>query len=317
MTARNPFFSLSSWFKDKFGSQAKSEMTIGFADVCRSTELFEIYGDVRAREIVARTLDVLMDVITSNYGDIIKEIGDEVMFTFTDNAQAVQAACDMHKAIKEDQDLTYFKISVKVGLHYGEALIEKNDIFGDAVNIAARMVSLAKADQIIITRPTVDQLPSALKAKTRSYGKVTVRGKQEQMEIIEVIWQDDTSDLTMLPTDVQQRANNPDASLLLHYNEQKLSLNRDQNSLMMGRDSQNHLSIDQELVSRNHAVIEFRKGKFVLIDKSTNGTYVCTSTGQKFFIHREEMHLYGRGIISLGKDVNSESPSLIYYKCSQ
>ncbi len=79
--------------------------TIIFADVCRSTQLFETYGDRRAREIVGHALEVMERVINSYDGAVIKTIGDEVMCTVDSPDKAVLAACEIHKQIGRDQML--------------------------------------------------------------------------------------------------------------------------------------------------------------------------------------------------------------------
>jgi adenylate cyclase len=66
--------------------------------------------------------------------------------------------------------------------------------------------------------------------------------------------------------------------------------------------------VDRELVSRSHAVIEFRQGKFILADRSTNGTYLLLDNGSRFFVRREEFTLHDSGIICLGQAVTENNP---------
>ena len=84
---------------------------------------------------------------------------------------------------------------------------------------------------------------------------------------------------------------------------------------MLGRGEQNDVIVNNKSASRSHASIEFRQRKFVLIDHSTNGTYISMDNGEKFFAHREEIHMHGQGMISLGKDVSKSVSDLIQYKC--
>ena len=307
-----------SWLKSKFKQHTQSTAAIVFADICRSTQIFETYGDVRAREILSQAISVLMNETTRHGGEVVKTIGDEVMSTFADPENAVRAAAEMQKSINQHPVLTQNEIAVKIGLHYGDVLVENNDVFGDAVNVAARMVSLAKAKQIITTSSTVGSVSSLLRSYTRDLGPAKVRGKQEQINISEVIWQEDTSDLTMLPGDdmpsMKQSFNSTNSKLLIHYRGNRSEISADVPSFSMGREENNSLFIGEELASRNHAAIECRQGKFVLVDRSTNGTYVWMENGEKFFIHREEIHLYGQGVISLGRDLTQNNPELIFYK---
>ena len=169
--------------KSILGDRAEPESqqvsaTILFADICGSTRLFEQYGDVQARLIETRVLDKLTEETGVYGGVVIKTIGDELMCRFPSAEQAVKAACDMHRAIKNDPGLVKLNMAIKIGLHHGPVLVENNDVFGDAVNVAARMVSLSKADQIITTGETVGFLYDELRQITRNLGRSSVRGKQ-------------------------------------------------------------------------------------------------------------------------------------------
>lgn len=140
--------------------QEQVAVTILFADICGSTRLFEQYGDMRARLIETRVLDTLTDETGAYGGAVIKTIGDELMCRFPDAEQAVRAACDMHRAIKSDPELVRLNLAIKIGLHHGPVLVEKNDVFGDAVNVAARMVSCPRP---IRSSPPVKRLVCCLK----------------------------------------------------------------------------------------------------------------------------------------------------------
>ena len=312
---------LFSWFRGKLKKQEHSTETIMFADICRSTQIFETYGDVRARKILSKAISILIELTERHGGRVIKTIGDEVMATFPTSENGVKAAAQMHKIIADNSELAPHRIAIKVGLHHGDVLLEEEDVFGDAVNVAARMVSLAKANQIITTTSTTETLSELLRSYTRNLGPAKVRGKQEEIQIAEVIWQEDTSDLTILPGEnamtMKSQDNQPQSKLLLHYRGNQVEVGQEYSTFRLGREENNDLFIDEELASRNHASIEYRKGKFVLIDRSTNGTYVWMANGEKFFIHREEIHLYGQGVISLGRDLTKNNPELIFYKNKQ
>lgn len=289
--------------------------TVLFADISGSTRLFEQYGDIRARQIEMRVLDMLAAQTSAHGGVVIKTIGDEIMSRFADAEAAVRAACEMHQALKDDPELAQLNIAVKIGLHHGPVLVENGDVFGDAVNIAARMVSLAKADQIMMTQETVGYLPIEIQRKTRNLGQCRVRGKQEEMEICEAIWHDSAS-LTQVASGRQEELRNLlFARLALEYRGKKLELAPTSQSFTIGRGERSSLVVDRELVSRSHADIEFRQGKFILVDHSTNGTYLLLENGARFFVRREEFTLHDRGIICLGQAVADDNPDLIRYQC--
>ncbi|HOB62800.1 MAG TPA: adenylate/guanylate cyclase domain-containing protein [Candidatus Competibacteraceae bacterium] len=289
--------------------------TVLFADICGSTRLFEKYGDWRARQIEAQVLGLLMARTNENGGTVIKTIGDEVMSRFPSAQQAVRAACGMHQALRDDVDLAGLNISIRIGLHHGQVLVESDDVFGDAVNVAARMASLAKADQIMTTRETIGELSDDLQKMTRNLGQSRVRGKREQMELAEVIWHDTTS-LTQIAGGHEDLRNLLFARLTLEYRGHTFELAPSSQVFTIGRGEKNHLVVDRELVSRSHAAIEFRQGKFILMDQSTNGTYLQLESGARFFVRREELTLQERGLICFGQAAIEQNPDVVRYACS-
>lgn len=275
--------------------------TIVFADICGSTQLFEMHGDVRARQIEAKVLSLLIDNCKQHDGEVIKTIGDEVMCRFPNLEKAIMSACEMQRSVTSDPSLALLNVAIRIGLHCGEVLCEDNDIFGDAVNTAARMASLSKPHQIITTQVTVANLSGIMRRNIRNLGWAEVRGKREQMAICEVIWQEDTSDLTTQFEPGKGRAGKP-VQLILTYQGQTFSVNADSQPFSLGRNPNSCLMIDTKFVSRNHAYIAYSHGKFNLTDSSTNGTYVYLPDVGKIFLHRESFPLYGEGKISLGQD---------------
>lgn len=294
----------------------KSKLAIIFADISKSTQLFEAYGNIRARDIVSQTLSILSDITTDCGGVVIKTIGDEVMCTFDDLDKAIDAALRMPQAVHEEKALIEYSISIKVGLHYGDVLQEENDVYGDAVNVAARMVQQARPDQIITTRETVDFLPVYQHSSLRSLGTVQVRGKQEDIEIFELIWQPDTTDLTIMHGQLPLQQQIPRAQLILRYANKDFRLEKEVLPFLMGRGEKNNLVVRDQSVSRTHASIEYRRGKFVLIDRSTNGTFLQIDNEETVFLHRDQMHLRREGIILLGQDGSESECEAIHFQCA-
>jgi len=292
--------------------QPAVSLTIVFADISGSTRLYELLGDVRARERTSQCLSALTEVIQRHGGTVVKTIGDEVMSTFPDADAAAQAACAMQESVAAQVVPSETTLDIRVGLHYGSALVESGDIFGDAVNVAARMVALAKARQILTTRQTVERLSPLLRAGTRYTDRAPVKGKQEEIDVYEVIWREE--DLTRIEGSHIPLADSQ-ARLHLRFSEKELEVNHSRPVVTIGRGQQNDISVLDTLASRMHARIEYRRGKFVLLDQSTNGTYVLTDEGEKAYLRREELTLRGAGVISLGRAAEAEAPEAIYFTC--
>src|SRR5919109_1423065 len=155
------------------------EVAILFADVVGSTQLYEQLGDVKAREMVARCLDIMREATEANRGTVIKTMGDEVMSTFPTPDDAMNAARRMQERITTDAELAHGNghVAIRIGCHYGPVVQEHRDIFGSAVHTANRMTSQAKAKQIITTLSTVERLSPEWQATARQIDIATVRGK--------------------------------------------------------------------------------------------------------------------------------------------
>ncbi|KAA2284444.1 adenylate/guanylate cyclase domain-containing protein [Arenimonas fontis] len=290
--------------------------TILFADVSGSTRLFERKGDIEARRLIAMVLDAMSGICARHGGRVVKTIGDEIMCTFPGALNGVLAACDMQRRVGRDPEFVRESLAVRIGLHHGDALEEDGDVFGDAVNTAARMAALAKREQVVTTAATYQSLSGKV-PEARSLGRARVSGKLLPIEIVDLVWQEDTSGMTLVQSSVLRQAATEEAvanRLRLRHRGNEVVLDADSPVFMMGREAGNHLVVEAEWVSRTHAQVEFKRGHFVIADRSTNGTYVRIGEDEELKLHRDELHLRKSGTISLGRAGVPDAPDLIHYE---
>ena len=217
----------------------QESVTILFADVCRSTQLFEQHGDVRAREIIATTLSALTQVAKKHGGQVIKTIGDEIMCTLPSGTAGILAGCDMQRRVASDLNLLRHSIAIRIGLHYGNVVAENNDVFGDAVNIAARMAGLAKGQQIVTTASTAETMDEVHGMEIRSLGKTRVKGKLMPIDIVDVMWQEDTSNVTTVSQALSIDELEDRAGVTVRFREKVIELKDVSPPFTMGRDQGN------------------------------------------------------------------------------
>jgi len=295
----------------------RQPLTILFADVSGSTKLFETRGDEVARRLVANVLNALAEVTQRHGGRVIKTIGDEIMCVFPGPLNGLLGAVDMQKRVSADPVFMRDNLAIRIGLHHGDTLLEEDgDVYGDAVNTAARMASLAKREQIVTTASTVSGVTNAGVLRSRSLGTARVSGKLLPIEIVDLTWQEDTSNVTMVQrvvklTDMQQ----PKSRLVLRYKSQAFEVDELAPPFSMGREVGNNIVIEAEWVSRTHAMVEYKRGHFVLSDRSTNGTWVKVGNDDELRLHRDEVHLRKTGIISLGQEAGVNMEHVLYYQC--
>ena len=294
-----------------------TDLAILFADISGSTNLFEVLGNEAARAKVAEVLDLLKTVIKKNNGIVIKTIGDEIMCTFMSIKDATTAACAMQEAL-EDHNISGIDggtpMKIRIGMHFGPTLLEGGDAFGDSVNVAARMAAQAKGGQIITTGTTIDLLGSDMAdiADTRFVDRAPIKGKKEEIEIHEIIWQ--IEDVTRMATSmIEDAPKKPSATLKVKYHDTKIEVNHRRPNLVMGRSQNCDLMIEEKLASRQHVRIELRRDKFFIIDQSTNGTHVLLDNAVDSFLRREEMPITGNGRISLGRAFDDNPAEVVYF----
>lgn len=293
-------------------ADAKS-VAIVFADISGSTKLYDLLGNDAAREIVAQTLNTISAVVGAHDGRVIKTIGDEIFATFPDADPAAAACCKMHASLDRinSQLRNGTVIHIRAGLHYGPVIFEARDAFGDAVNVAARMVAQAKADQIITTQNVVRRLSPAFLARTRHIDRIPVKGKRQEMNLYELVW--DEEGITLMASGIFQTPPPSEAILRLKHNNSEVVMNKLNPLVLIGRDENCHVVVNNHFASRQHVRIELRRNKFFIVDQSTNGTFVRFVREKSFFLKREEVGITGHGQISLGSDFNEESADLISF----
>jgi len=294
----------------------ETQVTILFADVVGSTQLYEALGDEGARETVQKCVDIMKEATEQYGGSVIKTMGDEVMSTFPSADDAMNAGSQMQKRITSNYQLvdSGIPVSIRIGCHFGPVVIEDRDIFGAAVHTANRMTSQAKAGQIITTAVTVEQLSGEWRSLVRQIDVATVRGQSSEVAVFEVLWQPEEA-TSMLPSIKMDAPSKTSTSrLVLEFRDTRFVLgDGDGKSATLGRADENDVVVKGKLISRIHARIEMSKNRFTLIDESTNGTFVQRDDGEEFYVRRDSTELAGTGIISLGRVASKGSELAIDY----
>lgn len=290
------------------------ELVILFADVVGSTQLYEQLGDVKAREMVARCLKIMREATERFSGTLIKTMGDEVMSTFPTADDSMNAARRMQETTYSDASLRYDNghVAIRIGCHFGSVVQEDHDVFGSAVHTANRMTSQAKAQQIITTLATVEQLSEEWRGLVRQIDVATVRGRRDEVELFEVLWQPDEA-TSMLPRIGLGQSVSRTKRLTLRFQGQEVTVGGGRKSATLGRGEENDVVVKGNLISRVHARVETSKDKFTLVDQSTNGTFVQIGSDEEIFVRRDSTQLVGEGVIGLGRIAEPGTPLAVHF----
>jgi hypothetical protein len=197
------------------------------------------------------------------------------------------------------------RLQLKIGFTWGSVILSKGDVFGDTMNVCARLVELANPEQILTSAPTVEALTPGLRARCRALFPTRIKGKVEEVPVSEVMWRYDPA-VTEANLTRASFAKALQTSLKLIYRGNIFIVNRSRPTIQMGRDESNDIVIVSLFASRVHARVHTREGHFVLTDLSSNGTFLMIDdqTGETH-LRREEAMLHGRGWIGLGKNAST------------
>src|SRR5262249_23542690 len=206
--------------------------------------------------------------------------------------------------------------SIRIGCHFGPVMPENRDVFGATVHTANRMTSQAKAGQIITTAATVERLSPEWRASCRQIDIATIKGQGNEVALYEVLWQ--TEDVTsMVPGIATEQRPARGMRLRLRFQDRELVVDDRHPSITIGRAEDNDVVVKGSLISRLHARIELSRNKFVLIDQSTNGTFVQSSDGEESFVRRDSLQIKSQGMIGLGRLPEQGSPQTIRFNCEE
>lgn len=280
-------------------SQApRPERGILFADFCNSSRLFHQLGDERGRAIVDQALDCARAAIEQERGRVVDSIGDELFCSCPDADSGVRAGVGLQERIAAARQAGKLPsdVRLRVGLHHGPVGLDGTRVYGDTVHLARRIASLAKPEQVLTTGETLRRLRSPL--RTRFVERVHVKGRPDEVVVVEIVWGEGA---TIDIAETLAAAAPPPGELVLTLPDGREAVVSSTNpSVTLGRDRTCDLWVDDARISRLHARVELRRGVFVLVDLSRNGSTVIAQGAPPRKLVRREDTLAGEGVIRLG-----------------
>ncbi len=166
---------------------AQREVTVLFTDIEGSTRYWDQHGDLQGRLMIDYHNRLVFPVVRHFRGRIIKTIGDSIMALFRSPDDAVRAAIAIQQQLARRRTQDGFDLHVRIGMHTGTALVERRDVFGDVVNLAARLEALADGDQILLSDTTAGRLDRTEYA-IHERGKQRTRGRSRPVQVWDCEW---------------------------------------------------------------------------------------------------------------------------------
>lgn len=285
------------------------QRAVVFADLRGSTALFENLGNAEATSVVTHTIGLMRQSIEASAGRVVKTLGDGLMAVFEYPSDALSAAVAMHDALAQlvaqgrqrGASPGLRSLRLQVAMSFGEVVDMAGDCFGDAVNVAARLLDHAGDNETLVTVEFHSELGPAERSRFRSLEGIKVRGRVEPVHVyvLDTPVRDSEGVATQFG-DAAFAAPRPDGIRLTWLDNERV-FDIDQLPIVLGRSTEAAFCITDARVSRSHARIDWHAGSYTLTDLSFNGSYVrFGSTGEVLPLRRNSCTLHGSGSIGLG-----------------
>jgi len=302
---------------DRVMNETNIKTAVFFSDVAGSSKLYKQLGDQAANAVISRCVAMMSEQVLRHQGIVVKTIGDEVMARFDSAYQA----CAAGVAIQQNSDNDPQGLNIRIGAAYGMAILKDDDVFGEVVNDAAAVAKVAQAHQFLISEAFGDEVKQEEDVVIHPFDKIKMKGSQQASTIYRVDWE--PQDITMNATQVMNISTMPFGLTAPHIDLEyqylgstvnEVSVTPKTTPFSVGREPKIcALAVPTTYASRDHFQILHRRGKFILKDQSTNGTYVKEDDDEAIYLRREEMPLRGNGIISLGQ-LTEEAEHIIRFR---
>lgn len=293
------------------------DVAIAFVDLADSTRMYRELGDAAARYVTQRFFGRVAEALPRHDGRLVKTMGDGAMCAFPDVDRAVLAVSSLHVSLAQAR-APERALRAHSGISAGRVIVERGDIFGTIVNVAAYLAAIARTDQILATHAVVERLSPPQRACARAAYSARLKGEDRESLVHEIIWQTDRAEITNVNPAGLGRLPEDDGALQFHFDGAMFRLNAFQPKLAFGREPACDIVVRDEFASRSHASVEVDTMRFKLIDRSANGTYVAFdgSTGEARVL-RGETVLHGSGRISLGRSLADPQARPIAFRPDQ
>lgn len=298
-----------------------ADRTVLFADLRGSTSLFETLGNAEATSVVTHCVSALKQSVQASRGVVVKTLGDGLMALFARPVDASAAAHQMHDLLdgmvmrghERGASAGLRSLRLQVALARGEVVEMAGDAFGDAVNVAARLLDHAGDNETLATAEVLHGLPAEQVARYRSLDRLVLRGRAEPVALYVTGGRRGSEQAATQFGGVVPEVEEPDALRLAGLGVVRLFASQ-QLPLVLGRSPQATLCLDDNRVSRSHCRVDWHGGSFQLTDLSYNGTYVRFADGEIVSLRRGSCTLHGSGRIGLGGSPNDDGTATVKFE---
>lgn len=278
------------------------------ADVAGSTQLYETVGDEAAIRLVGECVDRMATITRDHGGTFVHSKGDDALCVFADASKAVQAASEMLGSGPTGD------VVLHGGLHWGSVLLTRNEVFGDAVNLTARLASLANSGEVLISAELVAELSEGERGMLRAMSQMAVKGKAQPVDVYALL-EPQLGRATQVT--LAGRSDQGGRAIVQVHFAGAAHIIQDGGGLTVGRAEDCDVPVRDQRVSRQHGSFVVRHGLVEFRDRSSSGSYIRLGDNDAFFVRRQNVVLSGTGIVGLGAPVDAPGASLVRFEVAR
>lgn len=284
---------------ESLSARNEQDVALLLTDIRDSVRLWSELGRRRARKLLEEHDRILFDRIQAHAGVVLKTMGDGLFAVFDDAAPCLDAAADCMQSLRtwNDERPLGEQLRVRMAAHYGRAILERNDVFGDVPNVTSRVLELAQVDQILFTAALCDRLPMSFSWEIRPLGPISVPGKTAPLEIYDLGIEPDQ---VTISRDSEVPSLEGQTQLELRHGDKTVVHPGVGSRLLIGRSEDCDFPIPHPRVSRHHCEIVYQSGQYLLRDFSLNGTDLHLEDRVQHATRGSLVWLRGRGEIAPG-----------------
>jgi hypothetical protein len=252
-------------------------------------------------KLFRRRLKRLERVLASHGGSIVRQMPQSLLASFETAEAALFGACEMQRRCAVIPQIADTQIALKIGIHLAIGGRISTSPYDPAEATAAKLSTLLDDASIVISESVANELPPGLREKT-----IPVSNDGSEIPAYAIDW----NAVPMLrapaprsakPPETSQRPDSAHEGILIRHGERVFRFGTDQAVLTIGRDPKSAITINCPKASRQHCRIIYQQGTYVLVDLSTNGTYITENNAPEVLIRKKMATLSGNGRISFGQ----------------
>jgi class 3 adenylate cyclase len=263
-------------------------------------------------KLVRRRLSRLERVLASHGGSLVRQMPQGLVAAFDSAESAVLVACEMQRRCAVIPQISETQIGLKIGIHPVQPGRNSNNAVEDAALAASRLAMLLAEGSIVASDTVVDALPETLREKASDLAFVD--GSMTARSI-------DWGSIPMRPAPAPKPVPTSPAQaksgrIVLLQGGRSYRLDENKSAITIGRDLTNDIVINDPKASRQHCRIIFSAGNHLLVDLSTNGTYVQSATAVEVAVRKSMVTLSGKGRIGFGHSCRENEDQVFEFEIS-